>query len=205
MIKIWNAARSALAVSAVGLTLAGCVQEQAVGGPIATVGFQHLSQIRLRVAAVNVKSNYRGPIAAPNAEHRFPTPPERAMFDWALTRLVAAGGKDITGVASFVIEDASVIETRLKKTEGFQGIFTYEPTTRYDATAIASLSITKDASGATGNVRVTSKRSIEVSENATLAQREQAWMELVEKLMADFNTQMEVQVKSYMFRWVEGD
>ncbi|MBL4692559.1 MAG: hypothetical protein JKY92_04440 [Magnetovibrio sp.] len=194
--------RTILGVGMVGFGLSGCVKDQVIGGPIAQIGFQHLSKVRLNVASINIKSNYKGPIDAPNVEQRFSTPPEQAMFNWAMTRLVAVGGPENTGIANFVIQDGSVIETRLQKTKGFKGMFAYEPTTRYDATAKATMSITKDKSGATGTIRVTSKRSIEVSENATLAQREQAWMELVEKLMADFNTQMDVQIKGYMSRWV---
>jgi len=40
-----------------------------------------------------------------------------------------------------------------------------------------------------------------VRENATLAEREQAWVELVEKLMADFNAPMETQSQTYLDTW----
>jgi len=203
MIKSWKITHVALCCAALSLGLSACAKDQEIGGPIAQIGFQHLPKIRLNVAQVTVKSNYRGSMEAPNAEHRFTTSPERAMFDWALTRLVAVSGPDYVAIANFVIEDGSVIETHIKKTKGLKGMFTYEPTTRYDANAVASLRITNDESGASGNVRVTAKRSIEVSENASLAQREQAWMDLVEKLMVDFNTQMDLQIQGYLARWVE--
>jgi hypothetical protein len=189
-------------VMGLGLGLGGCVSDQPIGGPIATVGFQHLPKIRLNVASVSVKSNYKSPMQAPNAEQRFPTSPERAMFDWALTRLVAVDGNQSSAVAQFEIDDASVIETKLKKTEGFKAMLTYEPTARYEATAVARLLIKDDDSGASGDIRVTAQRSIEISENATLAQREEAWMVLVENLMADFNSQMDLQTNSYLSRWV---
>jgi len=200
MNKSW---KIALAVAVLGLGLSGCVSDQAIGGPIAKVGFQHLPKIRLNVANVLVKSNYKGLMEPPYAEQRFPTPPERALFDWALTRLVAVGGKEYAAVAQFEIDEASVIETKLKKTEGFRAMLTYEPTARYDATAVARLNIKNAENGASGNIRVTAQRSIEVSENATLAQREEAWMVLVENLMADFNTQMELQINGYLSRWVD--
>lgn len=200
--KSWKTARTALVCVVVGFGLSGCVKDQAIGGPVAEVGFQHLSKIRLNVAEVNVKSNYKGSMQSPNVEHRFPTSPERAMFDWALTRLVATGGKDYPAIADFVIEEASVVESKIKKTEGLKGMFTYEPTTRYTANAMATFTIKNPENGAGGNVRITANRSIEVSENATLAQREQVWMTLVESLMADFNAQMDVQINGYMSRWV---
>jgi len=201
-LKSLKIARTALLGLTLSVGLSACVKDQAIGGPVPEVGFQHLTKIQLNVAEVNVKSNYKGRMQSPNVEHRFITSPERAMFDWALTRLVATGGKDYPAIADFVIEDASVLEVKIEKTEGFKAMFTYEPTTRYDANAVATFSIKNPVNGASGNVRIAAKRSIEVSENATLAEREQVWMTLVESLMADFNTQMDVQIQGYMARWV---
>jgi len=204
MMKPLKLTRTALMCALVGMSLSACTKDKAIGGPIAQVGFQHLQQIRLNVAKINVKSNYKGPMLAPNVEQQFPTSPERAMFDWALTRLVSVGGApDYPAIALFEIQDASVIETNIAKTEGLKGMFTYEPTTRYDANAVATLSIKNHETGASGTVKVTAARSAEVSENATLAQREEVWMELVEKMMADFNAQMELQIQGYLARWAD--
>lgn len=201
-LKSWKMTSTVVLGLSLSFGLAGCVKDQAIGGPMAQVGFQHLEKIHLNVAEVNVKSNYKGLMQSPNVEHRFITSPERAMFDWALTRLVATAGKGYPAIADFVIQDASVIEHKIKKPEGIKAMLTYDPTTRYDANAVATFTIKNPENGASGNVRITAKRSIEVSENATLAQREQVWMTLVENLMADFNAQMDVQIQGYMARWV---
>ena len=201
-LKSWKLAGTVALALSLNFGLSGCVKDQALGGPVAEVGFEHLEKIHLNVAQVNVKSNYKSLMQSPNVEHRFVTTPERAMFDWALTRLVATGGKNYPAIADFVIMEASVVEYKIEKSEGIKAMFTYEPTTRYDANAVATFTIENPENGASGNVRITAKRSIEVSENATLAQREQVWMTLVETLMADFNTQMDVQIQGYMARWV---
>lgn len=193
--------RHVLAFLAFAPLLGACATEHPLPGPVPKVGFAHLPPLSFNVANVEVTSAYASPMVAPNAEHRMPSPPERAMSDWAMTRLKAAGDAGSSGTATFTITDASVIETKLAKTGGVKGMFTYQPAERYDAKASANLKI-DDVSGAGGSISVTAARSIEVSENATLAEREQAWVELVEKLMADFNTQMEQQITAHMTPWL---
>lgn len=192
---------SSFAFGSTALTvLAACATDEPLPGPVPTVGFSHLPPLNLAVGRVDVKSAYKSPMSAPNAEHRMPSPPERALFDWGLARLKAAGGGDNPAVAEFVIEDASVVETKLEKSEGFSGLFTYEPEERYDAQAVARLTV--EGPQGSGAIRVTANRAIEVRENATLAEREQKWVELVENLMADFNTQMEQQVAAHLGAWL---
>lgn len=185
------------------LALSGCATDSPIAGPVPEVGFQHLAPVRLNVSNIEVKSTYQSPMKAPNAEHRFSTTPAQAMMGWAKSRLQAAGGPNSGAIATFVIEDAKVIETTLQKTKGFKGLFTYEPTERYDATALARLTIINGDNGSSGEVEVSAVRSVEVSENASLSEREQAWFKLTEALMADFNAQMEKQINGHLARWLE--
>lgn len=184
------------------LGLSACATTDPIAGPVPQVGFAHLPPITFNVARVDVASSFKSSMITPNAEHRLPAPPERALFDWALARLKSSGGAENQTIATFVIEDASVLETKLEKTKGFTGLFTYEAAERYDARAVATMSIKDPVTGASGNIRVTATRSIEVGENATLAEREQAWVELVENLMADFNAQMEIQTQAHLSPWL---
>ena len=194
------AAGAALGSAAV---LSACATGQPIASTLPQVGFSHLPPMLLNVARVDVTSAYKSPMQAPNAEHRLPEPPERAMLDWAGARLLARGDAGTQAVAAFVIEDAAVIETRLEKTKGLTGFLTYEPAERYDARAVASLTVKDPVTGSGGHVRVSAARSIEVRENATLAEREQAWVELVENLMADFNTQMQTQTQAHLSSWLQ--
>lgn len=184
------------------LLVAACATDTPIAGPVPQVGFQHLEPIRLMVADVKLSNGYQSPLKAPNAEHRFATSPAQAMLAWAKSRLQAVGDPQSEATARFVIEEASVIETKLKKSEGFTGMFTYEPTERYDATIRARLSIQGGLNGGGGEVLVSAQRSTEVSENATLAEREQAWFAMTEALMTDFNAQMETEVNGYLARWL---
>jgi len=188
------------------VTLSACATDTPIAGPVPEIGFQHLPIIRLDVSDVQVRSTYQSPLKAPNAEHLFTTSPAQAMTNWAKARLRAAGkpgsGSGGTAVASFIIEDASVIETKLDKTKGVAGLFTYEPTERYDAKAAARLEIRGSESGTYAEVRVSASRSVEVRENATLAEREKAWFDMTEALMGDFNAQMGKEIDSYLARWI---
>ena len=196
-------AASTAFVAALPAALAGCATDAPLAGPVPEVGFQHLAPIGLKVSHVEVQSVYQSPMKAPNAEHRFPTSPVQAMTNWANRRLHAVGEAD-SGVATFVIENAAVIETKLDKTKGLKGLFTYEPSERYDAVAVARLTVKDSQDGAHGEIKVSASRSVEVRENATLAEREKAWFEMIEALMADFNAQVESQIQAHLPRWLDG-
>lgn len=184
------------------LALSACASDQPLPGPVPQLGFSHLAPLTFNVSRVDITSDYVSPMAAPNVEYQLPTSPQRAMTDWAEARLRANPGGGTQTVASFVIEDAAVIETKLKKSTGITGLMTYEPTERYDARATASLTLKDPLTGSNGMIRVSASRTAEVHENATLAEREQIWVELVENLMADFNTQAENQVHAHMMPWL---
>jgi len=193
---------SAAFAAALPAALTACATDSPIAGPVPEVGFQHLSPISLKVSRVEVQSAYQSPMKAPNAEHRFPTSPAQAMTNWANRRLQAVGEAD-SGVATFVIEDAAVVETKLDKTKGLKGMFTYEPSERYDAVAVARLTVKDGQNGAHGEIKVSASRSVEVRENATLAEREKAWFEMIEALMADFNAQAENQIQAHLPRWLD--
>lgn len=193
------AARSLLVPSL--LALGGCATDQTVAAPTPGIGFDHLPPMALKVADVDVKSEFTSSMKVPNIEHRMPAPPAQALQDWAQTRLQWTGAG--TAKAEFVIEDASVVAAPLAKSEGLKGIFTFEPTDEYTANVVARLTISDPATGGGGQVRAAANRIITVSENATLEQREQRWVELVESLMADFNSEMENQMQMHLGAWLK--
>ena len=177
--------------------LSGCASDQ-MADPVPEMSFQHLTPIRLKVGAVHIENHYKSPLSAPNAEHRFTTSPAFALQGWAAARLKAVGSE---GNARFLIEDASVIETPLKKTKGLKGAFTTEPTARYDATMKGRLLI-RDGEGLKGEVEAQVTRSVEVSEDATLAEREQLWFKMVEDMLKSFDAEMNKQINGYLSRWI---
>ena len=151
--------------------------------------------IRLAVGGIDIRNDYKPSFQGPHVEHLFPIPPVHAMENWAHDRLVAAGGN---ARAVFIISDASVTETELKKKEeGITGALTNEPAQRYDATVEVTLSIVDERGMPVRTVNVKAFRSQTVLEGITPNDREQAWYDLTKTLMNDFDRQMSAEISAH--------
>jgi hypothetical protein len=148
--------------------------------------------IVLDVARVEVQSAYQAPFKAPNVDHLFPVPPARALENWARDRLKPMGR---TGRAVFTIRDASVTETELPMTTGLQGALTTQPAERYDLRLEATVQIIDDGGLEARTASVKSARSQSVLENITPNDRDKAWYEMTKEAMADFDQQMESEIR----------
>jgi hypothetical protein len=151
--------------------------------------------IRLAVGGIDIRDDYKPSFQRPHVEHLFPIPPAHALENWAHDRLVAAGGN---ARAVFIISDASVTETELKKKEeGITGAFTKEPAQRYDATVEVTLSIVDERGVRVRTVNVKAFRSQTVLEGITPNEREQAWYDMTKMLMSDFDRQMSGEISAH--------
>ncbi len=159
--------------------------------------YGHLGRIRLDVATLDVVSEYRSPMAKPHVEHLFPVPPEKALRQWAADRLKPEG---LEGTARFVITDARVTETDLKKDRTLKGKFTIQQTERYRAVIEATLEI--ETAQGRGRAATRVSRSITVPEDASLNDREQEWFKLIEAVMTDFNGEMDRQIRRHLVNWL---
>lgn len=181
-----------------GLSVVGC--EATVPSPaFPGLTFGHLGPIKLNVGSMEIVSTYKPPMSAPNVEHLFPTTPADALNRWAADRLIATGG---SAHARFVILDASVIETALKKQKGIKGAFTKDQSERYDAVLEATLEIFDDSETSKGFANARASRSVTVGEDATVNDRTKAWFRLNEALMRDINTELEKNISLYLGNWL---
>lgn len=159
------------------------------------IRFTDQAPIRLAIADVEVRSEFRPSFQPPHVEHLFPVPPARAMENWAHDRLAPAGGN---ARARFTIQDASVVEVELKKKEeGITSAFTKEPAQRYDATVQATLQIVDERGLPVRTVTVKSSRSQSVLEGITPNEREKTWYDMTKALMADFDQQMSTEISAH--------
>lgn len=181
-------------LAAVVLLVAGCETHVEVPS-YARITFNHLPPITLDVATVTAKSLYQKPLIAPNVEHEFPVDIAKTAEGWVPGRLRAEGA---AGTATLTVIDASVVETKLDKETGLTGLVTTDQGHRYDATLTATLSAEDLTSQRAAEATVTVKRSQTVPEDATFNEREKIWYEMTEKLMADFNTEMEKAIGEHM-------
>ena len=159
--------------------------------------FAHLQPMKLDVARIEVVSQYRPPLRAPNVEHLFPTPPLKAMKQWAKDRLRAVGR---SGSATLIITTASAIETALPVQTGFKATFTKQQTKRYDLTVEARLEVSSP--NRRGNTTAHASRFSTVREDASINDREKIWFDLTEALVHDFDKAMEKNVRQHLRAWL---
>ncbi|MDH5188090.1 MAG: hypothetical protein OEW37_03930 [Rhodospirillaceae bacterium] len=183
-----------------GLILGGCASTPPAS-TLPEIGFSHLEKINIQAGSVEIVSEYKSSLNAPFVEHRFPTSPEKAAIKWAKSRLVAVGASPAK--VRFIIIDASVREEPVEKQKtGIVGIFTTEPTADYFAKLEAKLVIEQAPGQTVGEIRVIAERNILIHEDVSLAGRERIWLELVETLVADFNNEMESQIRANLSQFI---
>lgn len=190
--------RRALLRAPLLVALAGCTSQVTLQRP-PDVTFVHRPPIPLAVSGIDVVVAYAAPGRAPNVENEMPTSPERALRRWAADRLKAEGGPDR---ARFTILDAAVVETMPPAGEGLGGMLTGEPPERYDAVAEARLEILGPSGEPLAYTSTRATRSVTVPDSATINEREMAWFDLVEALMADFDADFEHRIHTYLAAWL---
>ncbi len=187
-----------LAIACIALATA-C--QPAPGGFVAEpISFASRGAIRLNVAEIRVTQNYQPAMRAPNVEQDFPLPPDTAIKQWLAERLSAFGQ---SGMMEVTINDASVKEVKLPKTEGVKGLFTDDQEARYDATIHVTFRLYTGAQGlsdASGDVIVTRSRSI--NEKATVDERRKIYHEMTREMMTQFNAEAEARMRQYFSRFI---
>ena len=181
-----------------GLAIAAC-ETPAMAPQYPEITFGHLPTIDLNATDVRIISDYQPPMQAPNVEHLFPVTPANALQRWAKDRLAAKG---IGNVARFTVSDATVTETVLKTEPGLKGVFHKEPSARYDGSIAGMLEILDERGFRKGFATARVSRSRSILEGASINERERMWFELTEALMADFNAEMEKNIRAHVGAFV---
>lgn len=183
---------STLAVVALGMTSCAPPPKEYDLSPPA---FVDRAPIRLDVAEIRVRDDFNPPAGQGHAEHLFPTPPEEAVRLWASQRLKAVGQSRILEV---VIEDASVMETKLPRKGGIQGDFTDEPSERYNATIAVSLRLyggERAISEASAQTKVS--RMKEVTEKMSVFARRAVFAQMTRDLTKQMDDSLTQQIGQY--------
>ena len=157
--------------------------------------FKHLPPIKLQVADIQITSLLQSDTQAPNVGHRFPLSPEQALTMWAQDRL-RIGGK--RGTARFTILQADAIETKLKKDEKLTGLFKKQASEQYDTAVKARREIIDDRGVQRAQVTASATWQQNIREDASLADRRRIWLELVEKLIGRFSSEMDRGIQRFM-------
>lgn len=177
------------------LPLLGACTDGAPAPRLDAPSFAASTPISFTIRDVQVREEYKSPLAPPNVEHFFPATPAESVKQWVAERIRTTGHERTLEV---VIKDASVIEVPLPRTEGFKGIFTKDQALRYDASLVVELRMYGPESAlaeASTEVRVT--RSDTVGEDASPAAREQLFWRMNNELMQALNAELEKNIYQY--------
>ncbi|MFH1158075.1 MAG: hypothetical protein V1721_04230 [Pseudomonadota bacterium] len=182
-----------LCLSAVFL-LSGCV-----GAPPATtqpdMTFANFTPVRLDVAGIEVRGDYKPPMKEPNVEHTFSTPLYVAVENLVKGKLVASGSENVLRV---IIEDASVVREDLPVTKGFMDVFLTEPSGILKARILLRFEMVDPQSPdvVLSRAEVTARRTRTLMEDDSLADRDRAYLTLTEDMMDDLNDGLTTVVKN---------
>lgn len=173
--------------------LAACASDKDVGETrrYTEPRFNNEKPIDLLVSKVNIVSDFSPSFTRPNVEHLFPVSLERTARIWATDRLRAADFSS-NRIADFIIEDASVTETAEKAKDLF-----HKDSLKYRATLSVILKII-DPNGSTAQTSIEAWRELGIPADTQIDQKEKYWHEMVQKLMADFNTKMQENIEHYL-------
>lgn len=180
------------------LFLGGCPTPS--GPDPVRVDFQGRAPIALDVAGIGVEQRYAPPGQAPYIDHELAQPPSEAVRAWAEQRLRAAGN---AGQARVLIQEASLIEERLARTAGIQGMVAIDQSERYTLRLAARIEAENPARGS-GYVEASAERSVTVPENATLSEREATWTRLIEATIGDLDTAIEERLRQHLPNLIRG-
>jgi len=169
------------------LVLSACAQNPPPVQNLPDMTFQHLGTVKVPVADVDIINNNKVSRAGTEVSHRMTTSPLKAMKRWAQDRLEPTAQK---GRAVFTILEASAVESKLKKEEGFSGIFSNDQSERYDLTVEARLDLYDGYGRDVGFATARAHRYVTVAEDTSLLELEKTWYNLLEKMMQDFDRAM---------------
>ncbi|MGB8840901.1 MAG: hypothetical protein WCC64_07495 [Aliidongia sp.] len=179
------------------LGLSTCVEE-APPARFGEIRFTDEPPIRLDVARVELVSSFQPSFRAPDVEHEFPVPPQRVLEALCRDRFQAVGPAS-GRIARFTIEDASVREVALPRTEGIEGAFTVDQTERYDGRVAVRLEIL-DYNG--GMLRLATAEAIHsetVDEDITANERDETWYGISAQLGRALDQKLEQQVDASFY------
>ena len=180
------------------LILNGCAAEVPVQS-FPQITFRHLQPLDLRVVDIRVDEDLPAP-AADNVTAGLPASPGRALSQWARDRLRVAGSTRAT--ARFTVLAARVLRKDLEVEGGLAAVFRKQVDRRFDGLVEAEIEIIDERGVRRATARAKAERVITVREDDTIADRRQKLFEMTERMMADFDREMEKAIRRHFVEWL---
>ncbi|MDR3660500.1 MAG: hypothetical protein P4L86_08885, partial [Mycobacterium sp.] len=149
------------------------------GTPVPTsfapLSWDYLPRLRLNVASIDIDDSWTPDPGSRDQGFLAPTPPVAALRQMAQDRLVAAG---TSGRATFVIDDASVVQSRDK----------------YAGTFAAHLDISTSDGTRSGYTEARVLRTRNIDDDSPAGKRAELYG-LIKQMMSDMNVEVEYQIR----------
>ena len=183
----------------VSAALSGCAMEVDSFSQF-QLTFFNLPSVKLKVNQINSQTALVE-IAKNDIGVRLPLYPVKVLEQWAKHRLKPVGSKN-REVLRFIIKEASVIETSLKPDYSIKGIFRGQNSHKYVFAFEAVIQII----GRSGNILASSSakvtRSITIPEGLSLSERELLLLNVIDKLMSQFDQEMLINISKFFEKWL---
>ena len=157
--------------------------------------FRHLPAIPLKVSKIKIIYKDDNRIAESRVDQRMETPPRKILEQWAKDRLQIGG---ISNTATFVILDASIIETKLATNNTLYDFIKLEASERYDLKIKAQIIIKNDNQQILASSTSSASWSQTVREDASYVERQKIWFSMVEKSIKKFDEKMIEAIRGYL-------
>lgn len=190
------------AVPLILLGLAACASPEPPPPRFPDVHFLNKPPLALDVGSVSVASNFQPSFRAPDVEHEFAVPPQRALENLGHDRFRAISPQS-DHRAVFTIDDASVREVQLPLSGGVTGAVTREQAQRYDAHAAVKLEILDQNGFVERTATATATVTRSVPEGITLNDRDQVWYDMTVALAQTIDRELEQQIRSTFYPYLQ--
>lgn len=157
--------------------------------------FHHLPAIPFKVSKINIIYKDDNKISESRADQRMKNPPRKILGQWAKDRLQVGG---VLNTATFVILDASIIETKLATNNTLYDFIKLEASERYDLKIKAQIIIKNDNQQILASSTSSASWSQTVREDASYVERQKIWFNMVEKSMKKFDEKMNEAITTYL-------
>ena len=182
-----------LTLTSLIIFIIGC--QSPVNQVLPDLTFSHLSAIPLKVSKIKIIYKDDNRISESRVDHRMKTPPRKILEQWAKDRLQIGG---ISNTATFVILDASIIETKLAKNNTLYDFIRLQASERYHLKIKAQIIIKNDNGQTLASSTSSASWSQTVREDASYIERQKIWFNMVEKSMKKFDEKMNEAVTAYL-------
>ncbi|GAB5390141.1 MAG: hypothetical protein Alpg2KO_31090 [Alphaproteobacteria bacterium] len=186
--------RIALALAAlplVMLSLSACTPAPP-DTSVAEQRFDHMQKLPLTVSKVELQHSMQPPPEQGRRVDTLTNPALVTMLErWKAARLKPAHS---AGEAIITIDRAEIIETRPHLAPGVSDLMKRQPKDLYAGAIEGTLRLileTEDGSTRRSVITANAARRLSLPANATLAQREAEWTALAQRLIADFDAEVE--------------